>query len=160
MNVIFLFSLHLGLKHEMFGDFVQRRPRKFIVSKLFIVIMTSEWSVKGKFQKVVSFSRRYIQAWDRKGVLKFLFPLLPLHSKLRVLLFVIQVNENVSSLTLSDFIMTFFTIVTCIIFFFHSYSCPVSYNCMSLCYFHAKSKRIYPFSKTSRPAVGPTEPPV
>jgi hypothetical protein len=66
MNVIFLSSLHLGLKHEMYGDFVQRRALELIVSKLFIVLMTSEWSVKGKFQKALSFSRRYIHSWDRK----------------------------------------------------------------------------------------------
>lgn len=51
MKIIFLTSLHLGLKHKMFGDFVQRHAGKCIVSKLFIDIMTSEWSVKGRFLK-------------------------------------------------------------------------------------------------------------
>lgn len=82
---------------------MQRRARKVIVSKLFIDITTSEWSVKGKFQKALSFSMRYIHSWDRKRVLKFLFPLLPLHWNLYVLLFVIEVNENVSSLPLFFF---------------------------------------------------------
>lgn len=132
MKIIFLTSLHLGLKHKMFGEFVKRHAGKFIVSKLFIHIMTSEWSVKGKFQKVLSFSRRYIHSRDRKIVLKFLFPLLPLLSKLCVLLFVIQINEKFSGLR---FIMIFFKLFTCILSFFHSYFCSVSYNCVSLCYF-------------------------
>ena len=84
MKIIFLTSSHLGLKQKTFGDFVQRHAGKFIVSKLFIDIMNSEWSVKGKFQKALSFSRRYIHSRDRKIALKFLFPLLPLHSKFYV----------------------------------------------------------------------------
>ena len=55
MNVIFLSSLRLGLKHEMFGDFVQRSARKFIVSKLFIVIMTSECLWKWSFKRIFHF---------------------------------------------------------------------------------------------------------
>jgi hypothetical protein len=66
----FLSSLHLGLKHKMFGDFLQRRDRKCIVSKLFFNIMTSEWSVKGKFRKAVLFSRQHIHSSDRIRVLK------------------------------------------------------------------------------------------
>jgi len=45
MKNIFLSSLDLGLKHKMFGDFVQRCALQFIVSKLFIDITTSEWFV-------------------------------------------------------------------------------------------------------------------
>jgi hypothetical protein len=66
----FLSSLHLGLKHKMFGDFLQRDDRKFIVSKLFLDVITSVWSVKGRFQKAVLFSRRHIHSSDRIRVLK------------------------------------------------------------------------------------------
>jgi len=158
MKIIFLTSLHLGLKHKMFGDFVERHAGKFIVSKLFIDIMTSEWSVKGKFQKVLSFSRRYIHSRDRKIVLKFLFPLLPLLSKLCVLLFVIQINEKFSGLR---FIMIFFLNYSRV--YFHS-SIPTSVLFPTTVYlyvtfFHVRNKRIYRFPKTSRPSLGPTEPP-
>jgi len=70
MKNIFLSSLDLGLKHKMFGDFVQRCALQFIVSKLFIDITTSEWFVKGRFQRALSFSRRYIHSWNRKKSIK------------------------------------------------------------------------------------------
>lgn len=99
----------------MFGDFLQRDDRKCIVSKLFLDVITSVWSVKGQFQKAVLFSRRYIHFSDRSKVLKILLSLLLTHSKLCVLLFVIQVNEVVAILPLSYllFIVIFYNSQVC-----------------------------------------------
>ena len=94
MKIIFLTYLRLGFKHKIFGDFVQRHAEKCIVSKLVIDITTSEWSVKGEFVKG-SFILQEIHSFPRqKNSIKNLFLLLPLHSKLCVLLFVTQVNEK------------------------------------------------------------------
>ena len=162
MKIIFLTSSHLGLKQKTFGDFVQRHAGKFIVSKLFIDIMNSEWSVKGKFQKALSFSRRYIHSRDRKIALKFLFPLLPLHSKFYVFCLWYRLMKSFFSYTFrlkvhNDFFLQYSRV------YFPS-SIPTSLLfpttvCLYVTSFHGRNKRIYHFSKTSRPAMRPTEPP-